>query len=339
MHYWHCAYNTHMVISIIDRMRGVGLEVECLDTGASDEVMRVQGVEFAVVRRVRAPYPNEIAQIEARRLRVGASARPLLVAPFVSESVGDELIKAGWSWADELGNYDLRAPGLVLRQRTAKAKVVKPARTLPQGSGSLAIVRTLIRQSQDVDPTALAAMASVSQPRASQVLTQLTALGLIERTGRRTWCPDRAALLDRFLEEYRGPGGSISYQYSLAPLTSLAVTLAETQRRNCVMSADVGADLVAPWRQPSVLVVYARNDFDLRSVDRVLAQGRDDANVIIHSPADRSVFPNPTVSAAVHGVEVPLADPTQMMWDLMDLGGADRLEAAGVIREWILTSP
>ena len=30
---------------------------------------------------------------------------------------------------------------------------------------------------------------------------------------------------------------------------------------------------------------------------------------------------------------------TQMIWDLRDLGGADRLEAAGELREWLLTRP
>jgi hypothetical protein len=34
-----------------------------------------------------------------------------------------------------------------------------------------------------------------------------------------------------------------------------------------------------------------------------------------------------------------MADPTQMIWDLQDLGGADRLDAAGELREWLLTRP
>jgi hypothetical protein len=39
------------------------------------------------------------------------------------------------------------------------------------------------------------------------------------------------------------------------------------------------------------------------------------------------------------GVDVPLADLTQQIWDLQDLGGADRLEAAGRLREWLLNRP
>ncbi|MEA2589629.1 MAG: hypothetical protein QOH66_2556, partial [Actinomycetota bacterium] len=43
--------------------------------------------------------------------------------------------------------------------------------------------------------------------------------------------------------------------------------------------------------------------------------------------------------ATAGGIDVPLADPTQMIWDLHDLGGADRVEAAGVLREWLLNPP
>jgi hypothetical protein len=39
----------------------------------------------------------------------------------------------------------------------------------------------------------------------------------------------------------------------------------------------------------------------------------------------------------VSGTDVYMADPTQMIWDLQDLGGEDRLEAAGRLREWLLT--
>jgi hypothetical protein len=36
---------------------------------------------------------------------------------------------------------------------------------------------------------------------------------------------------------------------------------------------------------------------------------------------------------------VPLTDPLQQIWDLENLGGADRIEAAERMREWLLTVP
>jgi hypothetical protein len=103
-----------------------------------------------------------------------------------------------------------------------------------------------------------------------------------------------------------------------------------------VVSADVGPDLIVAWRRPSVAVLYARDDFPVSALGVVPAQGQHDANVIVRAPHDRSVFPTPEFVGTVNNAEVFMADPTQMIWDLQDLGGADRLEAAGELREWLL---
>lgn len=83
------------------------------------------------------------------------------------------------------------------------------------------------------------------------------------------------------------------------------------------------------WRRPSLLIVYTRSGLDLDTLGLVDAQGRDDANVIVRDPSDQSVYAAPDPSVELRGVDVPLADPTQMLWDLQDLGGADRLEERG----------
>ena len=105
------------------------------------------------------------------------------------------------------------------------------------------------------------------------------------------------------------------------------------------MSADVGPDLLLAWRRPSVVILYVRQLLDLDRLGLVDAQGRHDANVIVRTPDDVSVFPTNVLVADIDGVDVPLADPTQQIWDLQDLGGADRLEAAGRLREWLLNRP
>jgi hypothetical protein len=69
----------------------------------------------------------------------------------------------------------------------------------------------------------------------------------------------------------------------------------------------------------------------------VSAQGPHDANVIVRMPADQSVFPSPPLVGQVNGRDVLLADPLQQIWDLEALGGSDREEAAGRMREWLLT--
>jgi len=299
---------------------------------------------FAVEEKRRAPYPNELPKLQPIRKSLADVGTPMLVVPFVSEPLGTSLTQAGWSWADTTGNFDLRSDHLVLRQRCTARPPRGKASRLPQGSGSLAIIRALIGfprgTNEEPGATALANQVGVSQPRASQVLHRLLELDLVARTPQGRWLPDREALLDRFLSEYRGAGGSERYLYSLDSPNEVAARAAkETEAKSLAVSADVGPDLVLAWRRPSVVILYARQLLDLDQLALVDARGRHDANVIVRYPDDVSVFPTRPIVADVGGIEVPLADPTQQVWDLHDLGGADRLEAAGRLREWLLNRP
>lgn len=343
-------------MEVVTSLRDAGVDVERLDVQPSrdgdaqpDAIIAVAlgdtTTRFAVEEKRRAPYPNELPRLSAQRQALGRHGQSLLVVPFVSEALGPALTEAGWSWADAHDNFDLRAPGLILRQRRTATAPKPKSKNLPQGSGSLAVVRALIRfgegEEEEAGATALAAQAKISQPRASQVLRQLHDLRLVEKSGRGRWRPDREALLDRFLAEYAGPRGSERFLYTLDSPTDLAVLAARARspQHRVVVSADVGPDLVLAWRRPSVVILYATHEIAAAELGLVEAQGRNDANVLVRSPDDQSVFPLHDLVADVRGVEVPLADPSQMIWDLQELGGADRLEAAGKLREWLLTRP
>lgn len=335
-------------------LRKSGLKVEdratadWADAGADailDVAAEDHGTRFAVQVKRRAPYPHEVEQLGRSWHELAGQGHPLMVAPFISEPLGSILTKVGWSWADDQGNFDLRAPGLLLRQRRTATVPAPKRRSLPRGSGSFAVIRALVAFSdgEDEEPgaTTLAAQAGISQPRASQVLRHLHDLNLVERSGHGRWRPHREALLDRFLAEYPGPGGSEQYCYSLDSPIDVAIRASEESppRRSIVASADVGPDLIVPWRRPSLVILYAKRVIDPSSLGLIDAQGRHDANVIVRMPDDQSVFPGHALIAQVHGSDVLLADPLQQIWDLQDLGGADRLEAAGRLRQWLLARP
>jgi hypothetical protein len=343
-----------MLMEAVRWLRESGLKVE--DRASADEadagldaVLDVaadgHSTRFAVQVKRRAPYPHEMEGLERPWHELAGRGHPLLVAPFVSEPLGSILTRAGWSWADDQGNFDLRAPELLLRQRRTTRAPAPSRKSLPRGSGSFAVIRALVAFSggEDEEPgtTALAAQAGVSQPRASQVLHHLHDLNLVEKPGHGRWRPHREALLDRFLAEYPGPGGSEQYCYSLDSLIEVAIRAGQTSapRRPIVVSADVGPDLIGPWRRPSLVILYAKRVIDPSSLGLIDAQGKHDANVIVRMPDDQSVFPGHAVMAQYHGSDVPLADPLQQIWDLQDLGGADRLEAAGRLRQWLLARP
>ena len=212
---------------------------------------------------------------------------------------------------------------------------------MPTGSGSLAVIRTLIMLQEDSEdghsPTEWAKLSLVSRPRVQQVFAALGALELVQRTSRGRWRPDRSALLDQFLTEYRGPGGTERLLYSLDEPATVAAKLARlAPSHSFVTSADVAPDLVAPWRRPTTVIFYVASEIPIDSLGLIEAHGRADANVIIREPRDRSIFPAVDLVAGTGDVEIPLADPSQIIWDLQDLGGADRLEAAGRMRTWLL---
>jgi hypothetical protein len=335
-------------------LRESGLTVEDLtpadptDAGV-DAVLAVEtgdrAARFAVQVKSRAPYPHELDRLKHSWPGLAVRGHPLMVAPFISEPLGSILTRDGWSWADSQGNFDLRAPGLLLRQRRPSTSPMPKRKTLPRGSGSFAVIRALVGFSggEDEEPgaTALAARAGISQPRASQVLHQLRELELVDSSGHGRWEPRREALLDRFLAEYPGPGGSEQHYYSLDSLVDVAVRAgqASTQSRPISVSADVGPDLILAWRRPSQVILYAQHAIDPSVLGLTQAQGRHDANVIMRTPRDRSAFPVPALVAQVQENDVLLADPLQQIWDLQDLGGADRIEAAGRLRQWLLERP
>jgi DNA-binding transcriptional ArsR family regulator len=350
----HSAYAVKVLMKVLAALRAAGATVRRVERerrvhnreiGAIlDLTLGKVRARFAVEEKRRAPYPNELPKLQPIRKSLADIGTPMLVVPFVSEPLGTSLTRAGWSWADATGNFDLRSDHLVLRQRSTTAPPRGKASRLPQGSGSLAIIRALIRfprgTNEEPGATALANQVGVSQPRASQVLHRLLELELVARTPQGRWLPDREALLDRFLSEYRGPGGSEQFLYSLDSPNEVAARAAQqTEPKSLAVSADVGPDLVLAWRRPSVVILYARQLLDADQLGLVDAQGRHDANVIVRNPDDVSVFPTHLLVADVGGIEVPLADPTQQVWDLNDLGGADRLEAAGRLREWLLNRP
>lgn len=341
-----------MLMEAVRWLRESGLKVEDhasasdVDMGA-DVILDVsadgRSTRFAVQVKGRAPYPHEVEQLRRSWHRLAGLGRPLMVAPFISEPLGPILTGAGWSWADDQGNFDLRAPGLLLRQRrTATAPSVSKRRSLPRGSGSFAVIRALVAfcDGEDEEPgaTSLAGQAGISQPRASQILRHLADLDLVERTGHGRWRPRREALLDRFLAEYPGPGGSEQYCYSLDSPTEVAVRAGRLSvpGRPIVASADVGPDLIVAWRRPSLVIFYVKHVLDPSDLGLTGARGKHDANVIVRMPDDQSVFPRPALVAHVQGDEVLLADALQQIWDLQDLGGADRLDAAGRLRQWLL---
>jgi hypothetical protein len=184
----------------------------------------------------------------------------------------------------------------------------------------------------------IAKVVGVSQPRVSQVVTAFAGRGAVRATPD-GFVAEVEALLD--LYEQRARPTLVepeAHWFSTAPLAEQAgriARLAQDQVATVAFSADLAPDLLVPWRHPTQAVVYTDAGLPLGDAGFVPAEGRADASIIVRHTADRSLLePAGTWPRLVEGV--PLVDPVQQWWDLLDLGGEDRVEAATRLRRAIV---
>lgn len=353
---------TRVLMAVAERLLDAGLVVRPPAPARSgrrdhaDEVLEVDagGVSaiFGVVGRKRFPYGVELDGLDVLRAQIAEDTTPLLAVPFVSEAGGERLRAAGWSWIDEAGNFDLRAEGLVVRQRRSDHPPRKPDGPLPQGSGALGVIRWLLAATAEelatANATGLAQRVGVSQPRVSQVLGKLRDFDLVGYERGKIDRVDRERLLDRFRSAYRGPGGSASWFHSPDDARSTAVfvthTALETGRR-AVVSGDVAADLLSPWRGPTTPVIYIERGLTADQLGVTPATGPGDGDLFVCVPEDDSVFSSTTTriveselleNEGIGPIPVPVAGVEQVLWDLDRLGGDDRAEAAARLAAWFV---
>lgn len=302
-------------------------------------VITVQGQQhiFAIRRQRRAPYPNELARLDHDAELLGKFGNPLLIADHVTRRTGEQLSALGWSWADSEGNMDIRARGLLVKQRQPTRKKRGTSPSLPLGPSSLRLIRWLAsRPSQTWRTSEMAAHAGVSASTASQVMRRLASQELADRASRGQWHVNASLLLSQFLRDYAGPGGESRYFFFAGHVAQATRELVKLPvQTEFAVSGDVGADLYAPWRAPTHTIIYASRWFEIPPMaGLVAADSLGSANVILVVPEDETIFPSqPVIERAPGGWRVPLAHPTQIMWDLTQLGGEDRLEALRPIQE------
>lgn len=206
------------------------------------------------------------------------------------------------------------------------------------GPGTASIVRLLVGSDDPLTQVSLAAATGVSQPRASQVIKQLTQMGAVRATPA-GFIGRRARLLDLYLSRSRPTTVEPdTYWYSTRGLGEQAQRIVDVGARaqaRLAFSADLGVDLLVPWRHPTLAIVYTDTRLELDAAGLVRAEGRADASTILRRTSDLTLFaPAPSWPNAVDGI--PLVDPVQQWRDLIDLGGDDRLEAADRLRKAIL---
>lgn len=207
------------------------------------------------------------------------------------------------------------------------------------GAGTASVVRLLVASDEPLTGVTIAALVGVTQPRASQVLKQLAELDAVVATPD-GYCGGRERLLDLYRARTRPHlVEPESHWYSTRPLAEQARrvhALAADAGARIAFSADLAPDLLAPWRHPTVAIAYVSRPLPADRAGLVPAEGRADASFVLRWTDDHGLLsPARPWRDEVDGF--PIVDPCHQWWDLLDLGGEDRAEAADRLRHAILT--
>lgn len=138
----------------------------------------------------------------------------------------------------------------------------------------------------------------------------------------------RSALLEHWLNEYTGPGGQEFGWYSLDPAgeqVSRAHEVAKLLDVDPLVSGDVAADQLAPWKLPAQGRIYVAGPIDL-SGDGFVPAPVDEATLVTCIPQDPTLWR--LVDQFPEAGELTLADPAIVYWDLATSEAMDSREAA-----------
>lgn len=283
-----------------------------------------------------------------RRFPRRADDLPLLwAAPAASPAavefarlVGDSLATAG-------GRVLLQAQGETLELgRPGPRPAAQPRGGRPWGT--LAVTRRMLEVDADRQED-LALLAGLSQERVSRILTRLRAQGLITRSaaasphGRPVERPtDSTALLAWWMNRYPlDEALRAHYVADDPPPAQLQRAAKALVGRRPLLSGDLAADQMAPWRRPGHVLLYCAEPVDLAEAGFLAAPAAEATLTVVTSPDPAVALParaDGQVWAQVPAgdIAVELADPLQVLLDLVGSRAPDTPEAAERLRDELL---
>lgn len=206
------------------------------------------------------------------------------------------------------------------------SKTLERRRTRRWGEATSHAVRVLADSSTPILQVDLANEVGVTQPRISQIGMLLESQGV---SFAKVSAPkQRARLVDLYLLHHAPNVVAETLSYDIGPHLEQVARACDNLRAvgaRIAVSADAAPDFVAPWRSPSLTVIYTDADAQLDVAGFVPAMARGEASIVLRQVSDLSLL---LPWSARGRVPFPLAHPLQQIWDLHDLGGEDRLEAA-----------
>jgi hypothetical protein len=285
------------------------------------------------------------ARVHPSEVREPPAGNALLIAPALSEAAALRARSSGWSAIPDDGPAWVLFHGREIKLDRPHVADGSEQHRRPgrPGWGIFSVLRALLALEGGARQSELADFAKVSQPRISQVLSELATLDLVERSPSGWAVTDNAEVITWWVDHYPGPGGLVSHWYGLDPVVEQAFRVHEllgAKGLRPAVSGDVAADLVVPWRTPTQALVYAEKGADLAAAGLTPAAA-EDATLTLVLPADCAVWPighTPwTVGLTGYG-NVARAGALQVLHDLKHASGPDADDAAQAWLDWMLSA-
>jgi len=192
----------------------------------------------------------------------------------------------------------------------------------------LAIARALLLEDQPRRQVEIAASLGVPQSAVSQGVKHLG--DLVERVDRGYVAADARELWAYVMRQYPGPGGITTYWWHDASLEDQARMVG--QHADAIVSGDLAARAIAPWRRPEHATLYLREGIDPSALGFAMGSPGDHT-LSITVPDDVTVF----ATAETFGSSRGLADAVIAAYDVAATGTTgDHQEAAERIRDAVI---
>ena len=263
----------------------------------------------------------------------------LLVAQSITRAALERAGAAGWSVVTDEGAGRLQLAQRTLRWNPADSTQAPSRPRGRPGRTVFSVVRALFALEEGARQDEIAEFAHVGQAAVSKALNRLVARNLAAR-GEHGWqVTDRAGALSWWLAHYPGPGGIETHWFGVDPINEqayCAYRALDSERANPVVSGDVAADLVVPWRTPRRAILYAQRGTDLSTVGLTPSDASASTLALV-LPDDPGVWPVSTSLIEMRGQgHVARANAFQVLYDLSRSPGPDVGEALEAWRTWMI---
>jgi len=316
------------------------LVVRLLGDGRAEFTVGRQRVIMWLVTPARNPRPSEVTASNGDRAMVVSRPSGELMA---------SLARAGWSWVSVEGAAHVLLPEGPLELSGADVPREAPVVAPSAPRSLLSVLRVLLVEPQPSTQRVIAHRCGITQARVSQVLGRLRRERLLA-VGRAPRVADPDVAARWWLDRYPGPSGTTTSWYGLGDPWEQALRLLTATRRTdgapsphaegrgatAMVSGDLAADLIAPWRRPLRAHIYARAPMDPADHGFVAA-GAGDGSTLSVTYDDDPVLWGAGPPWSLHaGTSVACADVLQAAFDVGIAAGSDADQA---VRALLATLP